>query len=109
MEDDEAAINQQDTAHRVLVVDDLRDLVEVLLRLLTLKGYIAEGAYDGWSGLERARKLLPHLLILDHKMSVLSGCDVGRALRKNPSTAHIKIVMHTAVEEHIVKELFDQY
>lgn len=93
----------------VLVVDDLEDLVVTLIQMIEMRGYRADGAYDGWQGLQKARRLLPDVVVLDHKMPVLSGCEVGTALKSHPTTAHIKIVMHTAVDEGVIAQLFADY
>ena len=93
----------------MLVVDDFIDLVTVLLHLVESRGYRAEGAFDGATGLERARHLVPDLVVLDHQMPLLSGAEVARVLKREPQTAHIKILMHSATEESHIRQIFDGY
>lgn len=84
---------------KVLVVDDERDLVELIGMNLQRNGYEVLSAYDGASGLELARKQRPDVLILDVMMPGLSGRDVTMALKSDPDTAPIPILMLTAKTE----------
>ncbi len=84
---------------KVLVVDDERDLVELIGMNLQRNGYEVVSAYDGGTGLELARKHKPDIMILDVMMPGLSGQDVTRALKADPETAGIPILMLTARTE----------
>jgi two-component system phosphate regulon response regulator PhoB len=84
---------------KVLVVDDERDLVELIGLNLVRNGYEVISAHDGATGLDMARKLMPDLIVLDVMMPGLSGRDVTMALKGDPKTAGIPIVMLTAKTE----------
>ena len=84
---------------KVLVVDDERDLVELIGLNLVRNGYEVISAHDGATGLDMARKLSPDLIVLDVMMPGLSGRDVTAALKGDPKTAGIPIVMLTAKTE----------
>jgi DNA-binding response OmpR family regulator len=84
---------------RILVVDDERDLVELIGMNLQRNGYETLSAHDGATGLEIARKQRPDMLILDVMMPGLSGRDVTMALKGDPDTAGIPILMLTAKTE----------
>jgi DNA-binding response OmpR family regulator len=84
---------------KVLVVDDERDLVELIGMNLQRNGYEVVSANDGATGLDMARKQKPDLVILDVMMPGLSGQDVTRALKADPETASLPIVMLTAKTE----------
>src|SRR5689334_22215040 len=58
---------------KVLVVDDERDLVELIGLNLVRNGYEVISAHDGATGLDMARKLNPDLIVLDVMMPGLSG------------------------------------
>jgi two-component system phosphate regulon response regulator PhoB len=58
-------------------------------------------AYDGASGLEMAKKEKPDLIILDLMLPEMEGKDVCRALKSNPLTQSIPILMLTAKAEEI--------
>jgi two-component system phosphate regulon response regulator PhoB len=84
---------------RILVVDDERDLVELIGMNLQRNGYDVLAAHDGATGLEIARRQHPDMLILDVMMPGLSGRDVTLALKGNAETAAIPILMLTARTE----------
>jgi two-component system phosphate regulon response regulator PhoB len=84
---------------KILVVDDERDLVELIGMNLQRNGYEVLSAHDGATGLEMARKQRPDMLILDVMMPGLSGRDVTMALKADPDTAGMPILMLTAKTE----------
>ncbi len=86
-------------AKTVLVIDDEAELIRLLDYNLTKTGYLALGAKDGPAGLALARKHAPDLIILDVMMPGMDGWEVCKALRQDPSTARIPILMLTAKAE----------
>ncbi len=84
---------------RILVVDDERDLCDLIGMNLQRNGYEVLAAHDGPTGLDMARKQKPDMMILDVMMPGLSGRDVTMALRSDPDTAGIPILMLTAKTE----------
>ncbi|OGP06105.1 MAG: hypothetical protein A2Z91_05960 [Deltaproteobacteria bacterium GWA2_38_16] len=81
---------------RILLVDDEKDLVDVIRVLLESKGYQVSEAYNGIDGLEKAKKEKPDLILLDVMMPGLNGYQVCRELKKDPKYKTIPIVMLTA-------------
>lgn len=81
---------------KILVVDDEPEAVELVRFNLAQAGYEVLTASDGAEALNRARTLLPHLIILDVMMPVIDGMEVCRLLRRDPQTSAIPIVMLTA-------------
>jgi two-component system alkaline phosphatase synthesis response regulator PhoP len=81
---------------KVLIADD-QPTMRQLVRLTLESGHfeILEAA-DGDAALAIARAERPDLLFLDWTMPGMAGVDVCRALREDPSTAGIRIVMLTA-------------
>jgi len=86
-------------AKTVLVIDDEAELVRLLDYNLTKAGYLAISAKDGASGLAMARKHRPDLVILDVMMPGMDGWEVCKALRKEPATFTVPILMLTAKAE----------
>lgn len=82
---------------RILIVEDELDIAENIAALLAAKGHKTSIVADGAEALQRARKELPELILLDVMMPKLSGFDVCKLLRQDPKTAKIKIVMVTGL------------
>ncbi len=85
----------------VLVVDDDRDFVQLLVRLLDnpLRRYQVTSAYSGEEGLERMRQQQPDLVLLDLALPGLDGLQVIERIRGTPAWRHIPIVVVSAQEE----------
>jgi two-component system phosphate regulon response regulator PhoB len=84
---------------RLLVVEDERDLAEMLAYNLKRAGYQVSLAHDGAEGLNLARQQVPDLVLLDIMLPAMSGIEVARQLRTDPMTSGIGIVMLTARAE----------
>lgn len=83
-------------AEVILVADDDPDVARAVEVNLSLEGYDVHLAGDGDEALEKAFKLEPDLVVLDWLMPGKDGLEVCRALRADPRTADIAIVMLTA-------------
>ncbi|MGH7215386.1 MAG: response regulator [Tepidisphaeraceae bacterium] len=83
----------------ILVVDDERDLVEMITYNLRRNGYDAITAFDGPGALEVAARDLPDLIVLDLMLPGLDGTEVARRLKADARTANIPIIMLTAKGE----------
>jgi len=81
---------------KILVVDDERDLVELIGLNLQRNGYEVLTAHDGNTALEIARKQKPDLIVLDVMMPGLSGREVTMQLKTDSDTSGIPIMMLTA-------------
>jgi CheY-like chemotaxis protein len=84
----------------LLVIDDDPAARELMQRSLTKEGFRVELAADGPIGLEMARRLRPSVITLDVIMPSLDGWAVLKALKADPTTAAIPVVMVTTTEEH---------
>lgn len=84
---------------RVLVVDDSPEVRQLAQMTLAAAGFEVNEANDGAQALEAARNLLPDCVILDVSMPGMSGMEVCRALRSDPTTAGCTIVMLTSNAE----------
>jgi CheY-like chemotaxis protein len=81
---------------KLLIADD-QDGIRSLVRMtLENDAYEILEAADGNGALELARQHLPDLILLDVMMPGQSGFDVCRALKSDPTTAEIRIVLLTA-------------
>ena len=83
---------------KVLVVDDTPMNVKMLADILTFKGYQVVTAAGGNEGLAKVESEKPDLVLLDVMMPDLDGYSVCRAIRANPETAILPVVMVTALD-----------
>ena len=81
---------------RVLVVDDEPDIVALVAYHLAKKGYSVSTAATGTEGLAVARRDKPSIVVLDLMLPGLSGFELMEALRSDPATAGIAVLMLTA-------------
>ncbi|MHB8147448.1 MAG: GGDEF domain-containing response regulator [Vulcanimicrobiaceae bacterium] len=89
------------TAHKVLVVDDDRNLRKIIATNLELAGYDVATATDGRDALERIEEVVPDIVLLDLMMPMMDGYEVARRIRKhhNLAIANVPIIMLTAKSE----------
>lgn len=86
---------------KILVVDDEPDIAEMIAFNLEKEGFTVLRAADGERALASIKKDGPHLVVLDLMLPGMNGIDVCRAVRRNPSTEHLPIVMLTAKSDPV--------
>ncbi len=80
----------------ILIIDDDHDIRDVVSMVLAAEGYDVETATDGVAGLDRLRVgARPSLILLDMMMPRLDGEGFLRAMRSDPNTADIPVVILT--------------
>jgi len=84
---------------KILIIEDDRDLADVLAYNMRQAGYDAFVAYDGQDGVNQALLRTPDVVVLDIMLPVLDGHEVCRRLRSDPATRDARIVMLTAKSE----------
>jgi two-component system cell cycle response regulator len=82
---------------RILVVDDIRTNIKVLEAKLTSEYYEVIAASNGPEALEAAVSQKPDLILLDVMMPGMDGFEVCRRLKASPDTAHVPVIMVTAL------------
>jgi CheY-like chemotaxis protein/phosphoribosyl 1,2-cyclic phosphodiesterase len=93
---------------RILVVDDETNLRHLVVKALESDGYVLSEAANGRDGLRLAREQKPDLVILDLVMPELGGLDVLKAIRANPETEAIPVLIITAhPDEASIRAGFD--
>jgi len=83
--------------HKVLVVDDEEDIVELLSYNLQFEGYEVFRAGSGMEALNQARKHLPDLILLDLMLPDMDGFSICEILHCQPSTTNIPVIVLTAM------------
>ncbi|MBN1381119.1 MAG: response regulator [Deltaproteobacteria bacterium] len=86
---------------KILVVDDERDIVELIAYHLDKEGFTVLKAYDGQTAVELTKTQNPALIILDLMLPVIQGLDVCRIIRSTPSVGSVPIIMLTAKGEEV--------
>ncbi|MCF6360246.1 MAG: response regulator transcription factor [Cyclobacteriaceae bacterium] len=96
------------TVHKILIVDDDEDILDLLSYNLSKEGYQVFKAQDGVEALEVAKQKLPELIILDIMMPRMDGVEACRLMREEPELSKSHIIFLTArVEEYSEVAAFD--
>jgi len=81
---------------KILLVDDEKDLVDMVKMRLEASGYEIVPAYDGQEALDKARNINPDLIILDVMLPKMDGYKICRMLKFDEKYKKIPIIMFTA-------------
>lgn len=83
----------------ILIIDDEEDIVEILRYNLEKEGFEVETALNGVDGIEKAKKKIPDLIILDVMMPQMDGIEVCETIRSTPGFESTLICFLTARAE----------
>ena len=86
---------------KVLVADDEADVLNLVCNNLKAAGFTPLRAEDGPSAIEQAKSQIPALIVLDLMLPGMSGLEVCKALKSEPATKNIPILMLTAKAEEV--------
>ena len=93
---------------RVLIVDDSETIVTFLRMILESEKYEVDTAADGAAGLAKVHQSLPDLIITDSIMPGMDGFALLHALRADPATQAVPVIMLTSGDphdpDHVVRE-----
>jgi len=89
----------------ILVIDDEKDIVELVSYNLKKEGFAVEAAYDGETALKKIRSAPYELIVLDLMLPGVQGLELCRIIRNDPALAATPIVMLTAKGEEVDKVL----
>jgi len=81
---------------KIQIIEDERDIVEMVEYNLKEEGYDVIFSLDGQKGIEQAGKEKPDLIILDLMLPSIDGFEVCKVLKQQQSTAHIPIIILSA-------------
>ncbi len=100
-------IDPATTPKLVLIVDDIEDNRVLLERALKVSGYRTVSVDSGQKALAFLSQDTPDIILLDWMMPGLSGIETLRTIRETHSTAHLPVIMCTAIgeDENIVEAL----
>lgn len=80
----------------ILLVEDFDDAREMYRDFLEFSGFAVDTARDGREALEKARALSPDLILMDLSLPGIDGWEATRILKRDPATAHLRIVALSA-------------
>ena len=90
---------------KILVVDDEKDIVDLISYNLEKEGFATIKAYEGESALELVKAAKPDLVVLDLMLPGIRGLEVCKFIRKNRETETLPIIMLTAKGDQVDKIL----
>jgi DNA-binding response OmpR family regulator len=93
---DEGGDDMKPSRAAILIADDDEDILELVRVRLSRSGYETLLARDGVEALALARERRPDLALLDISMPNMSGYDVAAALKADPATEAIPVILLTA-------------
>ncbi len=96
---------QRALRYRVLVVEDDSDIRELIRYNLAQEGFIVEEAADGPQALEKVRRRVPDLMVLDLMLPGMPGLEICRQMRSGLETANLPILIVTAKGTEVDKVL----
>ncbi len=84
---------------KILVVDDVKENIKILVSILKQEGYDVQTATNGYEALELTKEGDFDLILLDIMMPDISGLEVCRYLKVEPTTANIPVIFLTASDD----------
>lgn len=96
-----------DKRHRIVIIDDSANDLQVTRRFLERRGYDIIPALSGEEGLQLARESIPDAIIVDYRMPGMDGFEVTRQLKADPALQTIPVLMLTGHDsaQHVVDGL----
>ena len=95
---EEALLNEK-TKPKILIVDDMKENVELMEAYLAVEPYEVVSASGGKEALQKVETENPDIILLDVMMPELNGYEVCKILKENPETQFIPVLMLTALSE----------
>jgi two-component system OmpR family response regulator len=85
----------------ILIVDDEESIVEFIKMGLEAEGFTVHTAYDGIEAVALAKKLKPHIIILDIMLPGINGYDVCREIKKSVNAAIIMLTARDDIDDRV--------
>ena len=93
---------------KVLLVEDSKFLRMANEQALSKAGFLVSTAVDGEEALQVAKDNLPDIILLDMLLPKLSGPEVLKALKANPATVHIPVIVLTSLSQKNEEKLLQE-
>ncbi len=100
-------LSTQSMNETILVAEDQQHIRALIEYKLKNSGFIVVAVEDGVAALSKAREIKPRMILLDVMMPLMTGFEVLSALKQDPTTKHIPVLLVTAQskEEEVLKGL----
>jgi len=85
--------------YKILVVDDVRENVQLVVAVLSKVGYTMVTAYDGLTAIRKSKEESFDLILLDIMMPIMSGLDTCKYLKQNKESASVPVIFLTASDD----------
>lgn len=95
----------QETARRVVYIEDDQEMIDLVVLILTRRGFEVKGAHGGRNGLDIVFQDPPDLILLDLMMPGMDGWEVYQQIKANEKTRHIPVIIVTAKAQAIDRVL----
>lgn len=96
---------KEESGKRVVYIEDDPEMIDLVVMILSRRGFAVKGAHGGRNGLDMVMKDLPDLVLLDLMMPGMDGWEVYQQLKANESTRQIPIIIITAKAQAIDRVL----
>ena len=83
---------REKTSKKILIIDDKKKTIDLMVNFFTKNNFIVEVAYDGLEAGLKVSEFSPSIIILDLGLLGLNGIKVCKLLKSNPKTKHIHII-----------------
>lgn|SRR5574341_1131725 len=87
------------SGQKIITIDDEPPIRSLIRHALRQEDYEVIEAKDGSEGLEKIRRELPDLIVLDFVMPVMNGAETLKAIRSDPQMAHLPVLLLTGVKD----------
>ena len=91
-------------SEKILVVDDSKDTLEMMTKLLEIESFKVITAEDGRAGYDAAKAERPDIIITDINMPILNGIEMIRLLRSEVDFSSVPIMAITAYGQNVAQE-----
>jgi DNA-binding response OmpR family regulator len=95
----------QETNRRVVYVEDDQEMIDLVVLILSRRGFEVKGAHGGRNGLDLINQEPPDLVLLDLMMPGMDGWEVYQQLKANDKTRNIPVIIITAKAQAIDRVL----
>lgn len=92
---------------KILVIDDDKELLEIMKSLLLEKGYEVETDYNWENAYKKIASFQPQLIILDVFLSGIDGLEICKKLKSDYETRHIPILIFSAYPRVAEKVIYE--